>query len=1454
MAENSGSKRPAGYNHRSDIAVDGKIVAKEKIRTEGDIEAAGRIVSDGGLVVEGGSEFSGEVTAEHLTTTGDTTVGGVLQVSGATSLDGGASLGGDIVIRDGASVLGDLSVAGGITTLGGETKVTGSAELSGKTLVTGPMAVGTDAEPSKLTLHMGTESGSGLTVDGLAEFKGATVHTGKTTLAETEVTEDARFDGNVLIDGNLEVKGNVIHGDEIKQDSLEVDGSAYFHGDVSVGAHDEASGKPTVSIDSKRLTITSGETVIGGDTTLAGTTKVDGDLVVTGNIIHGDEEGQDEMVVRDILKVGKKSASITDEDGNVTDMFALTVDKDGAKLDGSFTQTGDLDRVGRTNLEGDAEVSGGVTVTVPAGKAVKVVGPVGVIGKTDIVGDTAVTGTLGVTGNAKFDSDTHIVGNLVVDGDIIHGDGEGTDTQTVRDVFRAGRHDTSDGTEDYSLIANHSDVALKSGTGGSISIIGPTSVVGAATIEGKTAIHGDTTVENATDVHIQAERNLELVGNGTVSVSGGPVSVDGRTTFADDVTVKGAETVEGALEVRGGASISGNTMDIVTGSLDIVVPHTSIDGKLSVDASSAGEGVEISGDTSIFGKEKVTKGLEVTLGTVTDTLNTGSLTVTGATSVKNVSVDGSVNVIADGAGESVKVVGPATVTSLDIDRDLAVKGSETVTGTLDVSGKVTVPEIEVKGAMNVAGDVGFKGNLTSAKPLIVGTALAPVETTLHDTLTVGDTVNQNGSATIYGGNKTSALEVQGTAKVTKNLNIGSSATIGAGLNVAAGNTTLQKTDIEGELSTKHIISADDIILATRIFVKDASTEPSKFNEVSATKLVVGTGGTEVHSLDVKDKLTAVSGVITTLSSGALSADTAAVAHNLDVTGTATIGEVFSAKKGATVQNGLTADSLAVTGTSTLKDANVTGTASIVSVDATTVKAGTLNVTGSAKLVSPSVTDLSLTEDIGVTPSTVLVASEGKLVKSSVITTAELGTLKGAKSALQAQIDALSSKTDQGTADVLAEAKRYADEKVAASVATLYRPMGSVDAAGFAALTPADSNIGNVYNLSENTNINVLGTGVMTEVPAGTNVVWTAEGWDVLAGDIDLSEYQKTIAPGKGLEMPDSRTVAHKSALLTGVAGQTYGHVDAIPSITLDEMGHVVAITENDTVYPIRAAPGQHGQFLSATPDQLDADGNILQRGELVWLNGVSLSECAHGQVTPASGGALFDLKTVVDAKVAETEEFISGAVRDAVVVDNVLTVTKGNGDTVDYTITDVNVGQDSVADDRAYPILVKESPDSVSSVGKTKFAGAVTITPSAGSVKATRFIGALTGDVTGNLDGNAATTTKLVQSHKFLTNLSSTLEVEFDGTSDNSHGVTGVLAARNGGTGQTDLSAVHVGYATYDQQGNQIDEHYIPRADAESAFATKAELKDQITWSEDGSTTSSAASVEYKFIGSETIS
>ena len=109
--------------------------------------------------------------------------------------------------------------------------------------------------------------------------------------------------------------------------------------------------------------------------------------------------------------------------------------------------------------------------------------------------------------------------------------------------------------------------------------------------------------------------------------------------------------------------------------------------------------------------------------------------------------------------------------------------------------------------------------------------------------------------------------------------------------------------------------------------------------------------------------------------------------------------------------------------------------------------------------------------------------------------------------------------DTGTSDTIKGAKKYAEEQIAAQVASAYKAAGSVDFASLPALSATEE--GKVYNVTDafSTTENFI-EGAGKSYPAGTNVVCIDTGdetfkWDVLAGMVDLSAYDTAeVAAGK----------------------------------------------------------------------------------------------------------------------------------------------------------------------------------------------------------------------------------------------------------------------------------------------------------------------------------------------------
>lgn len=98
---------------------------------------------------------------------------------------------------------------------------------------------------------------------------------------------------------------------------------------------------------------------------------------------------------------------------------------------------------------------------------------------------------------------------------------------------------------------------------------------------------------------------------------------------------------------------------------------------------------------------------------------------------------------------------------------------------------------------------------------------------------------------------------------------------------------------------------------------------------------------------------------------------------------------------------------------------------------------------------------------------------------------------------------LSGKVNQGVFDIIAEQVDTNKTDIAnlkTSISTVYRVKGSTT---YEDLPKTNMQIGDVYNISESFTYDSV------EYPAGTNVVYTDDGWDILSGVYDLSTYAKS---------------------------------------------------------------------------------------------------------------------------------------------------------------------------------------------------------------------------------------------------------------------------------------------------------------------------------------------------------
>lgn len=178
------------------------------------------------------------------------------------------------------------------------------------------------------------------------------------------------------------------------------------------------------------------------------------------------------------------------------------------------------------------------------------------------------------------------------------------------------------------------------------------------------------------------------------------------------------------------------------------------------------------------------------------------------------------------------------------------------------------------------------------------------------------------------------------------------------------------------------------------------------------------------------------------------------------------------------------------------------------------------------------------------------ATSGGYVQNTFYTCTKSGSTYSWTSASPKQVSVDSALSETSTNPVqnkvIATAlKGYATKD---EISTVYKPMGSIASSSL----PSSARVGDVYNL----------TDASSYGPAGTNVVYTEEGWDALSGIVDISGKQDKISSGTGISI-SGNTV---SLATSGVTAGTKGGATAVPIITVDAYGRVTSIS-SETIYP-----------------------------------------------------------------------------------------------------------------------------------------------------------------------------------------------------------------------------------------------------------------------------------------------
>lgn len=209
--------------------------------------------------------------------------------------------------------------------------------------------------------------------------------------------------------------------------------------------------------------------------------------------------------------------------------------------------------------------------------------------------------------------------------------------------------------------------------------------------------------------------------------------------------------------------------------------------------------------------------------------------------------------------------------------------------------------------------------------------------------------------------------------------------------------------------------------------------------------------------------------------------------------------------------------------------------------------------------------------------------------------------------------------DLSSANTINAAKKYADEKIAAQIGSVYKPAGSV---AFESLpTPAENLVGNVYNVTDafTADEEFVSGEVGKKYPAGTNVVVIEESdsvykFDALTGVTDLSAYSTTEQMNQAISTSAASTLQsakeYTNEQITGLNISQYAKTTEVTSaISQAKTDLIGTSTTEATATTIKGAVDEAKTY---------ADGiNATLSGQISTLSG--RVDTAEGDITALEG-------------------------------------------------------------------------------------------------------------------------------------------------------------------------------------------------------------------------------------------
>ena len=239
--------------------------------------------------------------------------------------------------------------------------------------------------------------------------------------------------------------------------------------------------------------------------------------------------------------------------------------------------------------------------------------------------------------------------------------------------------------------------------------------------------------------------------------------------------------------------------------------------------------------------------------------------------------------------------------------------------------------------------------------------------------------------------------------------------------------------------------------------------------------------------------------------------------------------------------------------------------------------------------------------------------------------------------------------------------------------------------------------------------------------------------------------------GTGNSSVDTVPTANSTKMVTsgGVASALAGKQDKLtPGTNITISG--TTISAKDTTYGVATASA-NGLMSSTDKAKLDGIEAGAQKNTVTGVKGSSETAYRTGNVSITK--ANIGLGNVDNT--ADSSKVVKGASEDGsgnVITDSYVASGSTSGQTVTllsksgntlatFTTQDSKVSQAVSTANGSYPVLLKNGTGTGTITSTVIFDDAVTINPSTGELKATKFTGPLTGNVTGNCSGSSGSCT-----------------------------------------------------------------------------------------------------------------